>query len=244
MEKAVRITIKNPCSEKFDTFKRTKKGGLCPQCQKEVIDFSMMSKTMITQKVSSKTHTICGRFKRNQLESANVSVGVTNESNFWPTRIGSLCFAVLTISASTSVQALESPSIISKWPAQVTSSGNIEFAPHQFYETYIVKGKVIDEDNLPLPGVSVVLKGSDIGVSTDLEGKFEFPKALKVGDILVFNYLGYDTKSYRIAQSENDTIDITIKFESSDIELMGEVSVEGTYKSKRNIFQKFVALFR
>lgn len=244
MEKAIRISIQNPCSEKFDTFNRTKRCRFCPSCQKEVIDFTIMSKTMINQKFSGKTHIIWGRFKSEQLDSAAVVKGRASKKNLWSGRIGALCFALLTLGAFTNVRALEGSGIISQCPAHITGSKNHNFTPDFFYISYIVKGKVIDEDGLPLPGVSVVLKGSDIGVSTDLEGKFIFPKALEVGDVLVFNYLGYDTKSYKIAQNENDTLDITIKFESSDIELMGEVAVEGAYKSKRNIFQKFIALFR
>ena len=54
----------------------------------------------------------------------------------------------------------------------------------------IVTGKVTaKEDGLPLPGVSVVVTGSNIGTQTDVDGKF----TLKVttGNTLTFTYIGY-----------------------------------------------------
>ena len=63
-----------------------------------------------------------------------------------------------------------------------------------------VKGKVVDENGEPLPGVSVVLKGTTTGVATDINGEFTLlaivrdkesflPKAddvIKTDDILYF----------------------------------------------------------
>ncbi len=37
---------------------------------------------------------------------------------------------------------------------------------------WVLKGKVQDESGLPLPGVSVLLKGTVVGVATDAEGRF------------------------------------------------------------------------
>lgn len=54
----------------------------------------------------------------------------------------------------------------------------------------VVTGKVVDEKNLPLIGVSVTIKGTTKGTITDVNGNFKIavpdPKA-----ILVFNYIGY-----------------------------------------------------
>ncbi|MEP3211002.1 MAG: carboxypeptidase-like regulatory domain-containing protein [Maribacter sp.] len=110
-------------------------------------------------------------------------------------------------------------------------------------ETYTVKGMVRDQDNLPLGGVNVVLKGTKEGVVTDLDGKFEFPKALEVDDILIFSYIGYKPKEYKVQKSESKSIEITITFQASDISLMGAVEVEGVYSSKRSIFQKLIGIF-
>jgi iron complex outermembrane receptor protein len=54
----------------------------------------------------------------------------------------------------------------------------------------IIKGKVTDPTGLELPGVSVVIKGTNKGTATDFDGKFE----LRVDDanaIITFSFIGY-----------------------------------------------------
>jgi|GEM_PF-1458970 len=109
---------------------------------------------------------------------------------------------------------------------------------------HTVKGIVVDEENLPLGGVNVVLKGTKEGVVTDLDGRFEFPRQLDIDDVLVFSYIGYNPQDYAIATSASETSDITITFDLSNISLMGAVEVDGVYSSKRNIFQKLAGLFK
>jgi hypothetical protein len=111
-------------------------------------------------------------------------------------------------------------------------------------DSYTVKGVIVDEDNLPLSGANIVLKGTAEGTTADIDGKFEFPRPLEAGDILVFSYIGFDSQEYTVEQSDSEIIDITITFDYSNINLMGEVVVGGAYASKRNIFQKIADLFR
>lgn len=62
-----------------------------------------------------------------------------------------------------------------------------------------IKGKITDEGNLPLPGVSIVVKGTTIGVTTDVNGEF----ALKVpadAKTLVVSFVGMQTQEADISQ--------------------------------------------
>ncbi|XCF06345.1 SusC/RagA family TonB-linked outer membrane protein [Tamlana crocina] len=52
-----------------------------------------------------------------------------------------------------------------------------------------IEGKVTDESNAPLIGVTIVIKGTKTGVTTDFDGKFNLNA--KEGDVLLFSYLGY-----------------------------------------------------
>ena len=52
----------------------------------------------------------------------------------------------------------------------------------------IIEGTLTDTDNLPLPGVNVIVKGTDYGTTTDFDGKYKI--LVKVNDVLVFNYVG------------------------------------------------------
>ncbi|GGG55873.1 hypothetical protein GCM10011414_27140 [Croceivirga lutea] len=112
------------------------------------------------------------------------------------------------------------------------------FSSYSFaQESYTVKGKVLDELNSPLNGVNVVLKNSDEGVVTDIDGNFEFLKPLQLNDVLVFSYLGYEPKEYKIQSQNEKELNITIQFEVSDVILMGAISTDELFsstKSKQN----------
>ncbi|MCJ0742321.1 TonB-dependent receptor [Pedobacter montanisoli] len=56
-----------------------------------------------------------------------------------------------------------------------------------------IKGKIVDEKGLPLPGANVSVKGKKIGTSADTQGEFTL-KNVSEGDILVISFLGYQTK--------------------------------------------------
>ncbi len=93
-----------------------------------------------------------------------------------------------------------------------------------------IKGKVSD-DKGPLLGVNIVLKGSKIGVITDENGEFTFPKSLSSGDILVFSYLGFEKQNIII---DAKTTYINLLMSSDLVEMMGAPNADKPYKSKRS----------
>jgi hypothetical protein len=54
-----------------------------------------------------------------------------------------------------------------------------------------IKGKVIDENGLPIPGVSILIKGTTKATSSDMDGNYQL-KADSNGT-LVFSFVGYAT---------------------------------------------------
>lgn len=93
-----------------------------------------------------------------------------------------------------------------------------------------VTGKVTNEKG-PLLGVNIMLKDSKIGIITDENGEFTFPKSLSAGDILVFSYLGYEKQDIKI---DSKTTYINLLMSSDLIEMMGAPSADKPYKSKRS----------
>lgn len=93
-----------------------------------------------------------------------------------------------------------------------------------------VKGMVSDEIG-PLTGVNIALEGSNTGAITDTEGTFIFPKALQIGDVLIFSYLGYKTLRIKIKE---DSSFLNIKMETEAIDIVGAPSVNKPYKTKRS----------
>lgn len=80
-----------------------------------------------------------------------------------------------------------------------------------------VHGKVIDVTALPVPGVSVFIKGTTIGTTTDLDGLFSLtvPGDL-LGGRLVFSSIGYAEVEMSIGNRR--TFDVTIQEASVELE--------------------------
>lgn len=67
-------------------------------------------------------------------------------------------------------------------------------------QTYEINGIVTDTNESPLPGVSIVVKNTTKGTTTDFGGKFTLSN-VQNGATLVFSYLGYVTKEIAISNS-------------------------------------------
>ena len=90
-------------------------------------------------------------------------------------------------------------------------------------EERIVKGVVRDDTSAPMPGVNIYLKGTTEGTVTDADGKFEFPRKLKEGDVLVFSFIGFETIEYQVTSETIDPIEIV--FTPAYYEMMGKIVV-------------------
>lgn len=65
----------------------------------------------------------------------------------------------------------------------------------------VVQGKVVDEQNAPIPGVSVLVKGSLMGTTTDTEGNYSI-KVRSQDDVLVFSFIGYATQEIPVGSQQ------------------------------------------
>lgn len=84
-----------------------------------------------------------------------------------------------------------------------------------------ISGKVIGaDDGLPLPGVTVLIKGSTKGTQTDANGLYSIQ--VETGDKLVFRYLGYKTQEFKLPKT--DRLNVKMK---PDVQALGEVVVSG-----------------
>jgi TonB-linked SusC/RagA family outer membrane protein len=61
-----------------------------------------------------------------------------------------------------------------------------------FAQSTSFKGKIVDERNLPLPGVSIRVKETAQGISTDNDGNFQFTNTSKGSLTIIISYVGYD----------------------------------------------------
>ena len=96
-----------------------------------------------------------------------------------------------------------------------------------------VSGTVSENGN-PLSDVNVFLLDSAAGTKTDAKGQFTFPQKLKKGDVLLFSYLGHETKRIKIKDESNSkNVVLNIDLPISDVELLGAVDDGELFSSKK-----------
>ena len=93
-----------------------------------------------------------------------------------------------------------------------------------------VAGVVTDESGQPLPGVAVVLKGTTMGTSTDIDGKYTL--TLPEGNYtLVFSMLGMSVREELVG--DRTEINVVMREEATEID---EVVVTGIFKKARESY--------
>lgn len=70
-----------------------------------------------------------------------------------------------------------------------------------FSQTFELKGTVTDVSEVPFPGVSVLVKGTTTGGTSDFDGNFILQ--VEEGQTLIFSFLGYLTREITVSKSNN-----------------------------------------
>jgi len=91
-------------------------------------------------------------------------------------------------------------------------------------------GQVIDNNNMPLPGVSVVIKGTTAGAITDFDGNYNLNTELSDSTVLVFSYVGFKTQE--IVVDGQSVINVLME---EDTSLLDEVVVVGYGTQKKSV---------
>lgn len=89
-----------------------------------------------------------------------------------------------------------------------------------------ITGQVMDANNLPLPGATVLVKGSRTGTSTDFDGNYSLNASQ--GETLVFSYVGYVTKEIIIGVSTK--VNVSLQEDATALEEVVVVAYGTTTK--------------
>jgi len=90
-----------------------------------------------------------------------------------------------------------------------------------------ITGNVSDESGVPLPGVNVVIKGTETGTTTDFDGNYSIFSS--DSDVLVFSFVGFLDKELEIANA--DSFNISMQMGADELE---EVVLTGYGTTKRS----------
>ena len=94
-------------------------------------------------------------------------------------------------------------------------------AQSMFSQTKTISGTVTDDAGMPMPGVSVMVDGTNNGVQTDFDGNYNINE-VSPSDKLIFSYVGM--KSQSILVGEQTSINVTLE---QSLESLEEVVVIG-----------------
>ena len=102
-------------------------------------------------------------------------------------------------------------------------------------ESFKITGLVQDKKKEALPGVTVLLKGTTIGVATDKDGKFSLEVPQMDSVVLVFSFVGMKDKEIAIKKLEKEMKPLTVVMEEAEEEL-SEVVVTGMFNRRKEGF--------
>ncbi|MEQ8554168.1 MAG: TonB-dependent receptor [Cyclobacteriaceae bacterium] len=154
-------------------------------------------------------------YKKNELrKKANISLDVENQT---------LENLLLEISKQANVSFRQINDRIS-----VKSHKNADFEEKvTIEEQRTVSGNILDENGEPLPGASIVVKGTTVGTTTDFEGNFQLN--VSDSDILTVSFVGYKALEIPVANRTS----FNFKMEP-DAEQLADVVVVG-YGTQRKV---------
>ncbi|RAW00640.1 carboxypeptidase-like regulatory domain-containing protein [Pseudochryseolinea flava] len=227
------LSIAKPCNEKWEDFTPQDKGGYCSSCAKVVVDFTTMSDYQILEFLKNKKAHTCGRFTKDQLKSYQDLQLPKINPGFNLLKASLLCFVlILTAKTSTAQDALAKTATEQIIELKAVSTGGATV-------TRNVMGIVKDENGDPLPGVNVIVKNTTIGTSTNADGEFQLTGDFKEGDVLLFSFIGYETKEFSIpknaAQSLEIPLTVDVRMTMDTVIMMGEIAIDNVYEEKSSV---------
>lgn len=97
---------------------------------------------------------------------------------------------------------------------------SIGFTAMAFAQTGTVKGRIVDENGLGLPGASVIIQSLGLGVASDVNGEFTFFSVAAGTQTIQISFIGYNQINGEITVTEGQTT--TLRYELKPGVMIGE----------------------
>lgn len=219
MQKKMILTVPELCHENWDKMNPTEKGRFCLSCNKEVIDFTLMTDAEILSHLQKKQGSTCGNFFNDQLQRPLAEASKRNP--YWK-YLFRLMIPAFLISQKTKAQVGK------------LSVNYVHSIPYMPAETSDDKSKSLTSSRVldantgqEIPFANITVKGSEKVITTDSSGSFHISTGKKKVEIEI-SHAGYETlKSF---YQEGDESDILLK---QDSKVMHEVVIVTPYVTGR-----------
>jgi iron complex outermembrane receptor protein len=160
----------------------------------------------------------------------NISLKTFNQ------KLGDVLAQILT-PLDVSYEVIGNRILLKKSDPSIVTSPNEAPKPLSISTLQSIEGLVKSTDGETLAGVSVVVKATTRGTTTDGNGKYTI--SADAGEVLVFSFVGFINQEVKVL-AENASINITLKDAQN---LLGEVAVVGTrFENARSNIDRPVAI--
>ena len=214
----LQIHIPKPCHANWDAMTLETKGRYCGSCAKTVVDFSVMTDNELLNYLNKNIGNICGHFTADQLQRPIIEIQLQPKKTwrYWIASIASL-LVLIQKSSGQSQQRLQR--LMGDTTVVIKDMKNVivgKIVPQKVASTF--SGIIVDEQNMPILGASILIKNTRKGTITNEKGRFFLPITDKKITVTISS-VGFKTKEVTITlDSNNPTIVLTMSNE-----LMGEV---------------------
>lgn len=218
------LSIPIPCTEKWGNFSKTRKGGYCSSCRKEVIDFTILSDAEVIVFFKERREPICGRLRTDQMKSYRLS---SSSKSLHPFYTYFISLILLLFAKPVSSQQKAKTPTEQRQPEEKQLIISTTTKPER-----TVKGIVRSvEDQSLLPGVNVMQKGTIHGTVTDANGFFSLTLTDWGSSTLVFSFIGLETSEVTIAK---DSLQNELLIEMNlDVTVLGGVVYMGGIHTRK-----------
>jgi hypothetical protein len=234
------LHIAQPCAASWAAMTPAGPGRHCATCQKMVVDFTLKTDAEILATLRQAAGETCGRLRADQLGrpllvpapaprwrawlgAALALAGVLGAGRAAAQRQGDSYYAgPRPVASPRGNPATTEPSPASAPVPVATAAGG----------PFTVRGVVQDvSTHEGLPGVTVLLKGTSTGVSTDVNGAFELAiPASGAPAVLTFSYVGYVGQETQLVPGSSQALAVAL---AADVKgMLGEVIMVGGIAQK------------
>lgn len=220
-------------------------GRHCAACQKVVVDFTHFTDAELLAYLGQPNKTTtCGRFRAEQLGRPLRPAAAAATVSRWRAWLAA-AVAVWGLREVAAPAVRAQVSLEQREPNISTISLTMGLVAQP---PVVVRGVVRDTDG-PLPGVTIVLAGTQLGALSDANGRFELlvpPAAVAMHQKLTISYIGYETLQTALL-SQNQPLHIVLQPDQRA--LSGEVVIVDTRSSHpwytpRGLWQRVKRPFR
>ncbi|UOR04772.1 carboxypeptidase-like regulatory domain-containing protein [Hymenobacter aerilatus] len=224
------LSVPTPCHENWQQMTPATNGRHCAACQTVVVDFTHFTDAELLAYLGQHAgQSTCGRFRAEQLgRPLQPTTAATVGTARWRTWLAAAV-------AVWGLREVAAPAVRAQVPLEQREP-TPTLAPITLGlvapPPVTVHGVVTDADG-PLPGVTVLLPGTQLGAVSDTNGRFELtvpPAAVAMHLQLTVSYIGYQPQHVAIPTSPNQTLHVVLTPDVKGM-LSGEVVVVDGYSS-------------